>query len=51
LKAIGSKFFHVLYPKESKMLLRECEYDGDYYALAVSLFRTGSQLSEDQKEL
>ena len=26
VKAVGFKFYHVLYPKQSKMLLRECKF-------------------------
>lgn len=26
LKAVGIKFWHVLYPKQSKTLLKECKY-------------------------
>ena len=29
VKAVGFKFYHVLYPKQSKMLLRECKFLSD----------------------
>lgn len=28
LKAVGKKFMHVLYPRKSNALLRDCEYRG-----------------------
>ena len=34
LKAIGVKFWHVLYPKQSKALLKECKLNHDIDTLA-----------------
>ena len=34
LKAVGVKFWHVLYPKESRSLLRDCKYSAlNFYVL------------------
>ena len=38
LKAIGSKFLHVLYPKESRVLLRECNWSSVRFVYSSSCF-------------
>lgn len=35
VRAVGKKFFHVLYPKEKKSLLKECEFTNDRIPLLI----------------
>lgn len=37
LRAVGTKFYHVLYPKEKKALLKECEYISSMSSIFLSV--------------
>ena len=37
LKAVGKKFYHVLYPRESRALLQECKYLKNFNMHLISL--------------